>query len=243
MCHIPAFSWITASFVETTSGVAMPRTLTEMYTLLLIFQVSKTKEKYTERKETDADMIFKLGKLALHQLEKDNLIFYEQDLVECGMDVTEASVYSGMCTQIFKVESVSLGEVFCFVHLSIQEYFAALYVLLCFSKNVSDQQTTQLSALFGVSALHALHKTAVDLALQSNNGHLDLFLRFLLGLSLESHWNLLKELFPQTICQSQIQQTVQYIKLKLKDQTSQNRNNLLCCLNELHESPQFSGGC
>src|SRR4029434_9993736 len=116
------------------------------------------------------------------------------------IEITEASVYSGVCTQIFREESGLLeGKVFSFVHLSIHEFLAALYVFLCFSnkeRNMPDQQQpSQLSALFRAATLHDLHTTAVDLALQSKNGHLDLFLRFLLGLSLESNQNLLRQPF------------------------------------------------
>ncbi|XP_062404585.1 NACHT, LRR and PYD domains-containing protein 3-like [Sardina pilchardus] len=99
-------------------------------------------------------------------------------------------------------------------------------------------QTSQLSALFTAATLHDLHKTAVDQALQCENGHLDLFVRFLLGLSLESNQNLLKDLLPQNrnqlyTCSSE--QTVQYVKQKIRDQSSSDRRiNLFYCLNELN---------
>ncbi|XP_042564718.1 protein NLRC3-like [Clupea harengus] len=258
MCHIPVFCWIVATVLERllreTGRREIPRTLTQMYTHFLIVQTSTKKEKYTVRKERDEEMIFKLGKLAFQQLEKGNLIFYEEDLRECGIDVTEASVYSGVCTQIFREESgLYQGKVFSFVHLSIQEFLAALYVFLCFSnreRNMTDQQQTcQFSALFRAAKRHDLHKTAVDLALQSENGHLDLFLRFLLGLSLESNQNILRHLLPQTRSPSQSsEQTVQYVKQKIRDQdTSARRINLFYCLNELNhhavvESINWSSG-
>ncbi|XP_063049234.1 protein NLRC3-like [Engraulis encrasicolus] len=267
MCHIPVFCWISAIVAERTSDESdkaeLPRTMTQMYSHFLIIQTSIKKAKYTERKETEEEIIFKLGKLAFQQLEKGNLIFYEEDLREAGIDVTEASVYSGVCTQIFREEKdVYQGRVFSFVHLSIQEFLAALYVFLCFSnreRNMSDQQqtsplsalfraanshfntichkrqTSQLSALFRAATLHELHKTAVDLALQSRNGHLDLFLRFLLGFSLESNQNLLKHLLPQTSSQTQSSvQTVQYVKGKIRVK-SNITINLFYCLNELNQ--------
>ncbi|XP_063048950.1 NACHT, LRR and PYD domains-containing protein 3-like [Engraulis encrasicolus] len=233
MCHIPVFCWIAAFVAERTSEESdkaeMPRTMTQMYSRFLIIQTSIKKDKYTERKETEEEIIFKLGKLAFQQLEKGNLIFYEEDLREAGIDVTEASVYSGVCTQIFREEkdvSQAKVSVFSFVHLSIQEFLAAVYVFLCFSNregNMSDQQqTSQLSALFRTATLHDLHKTAVDLALQSRNGHLDLFLRFLLGLSLESNQNLLKCLLPKTSSQSQSSvQTAQCVKEKIRVEKEQ----------------------
>ncbi|XP_063068532.1 NACHT, LRR and PYD domains-containing protein 3-like isoform X2 [Engraulis encrasicolus] len=258
MCHIPVFCWIAAIVAERTSEESdkaeMPRTMTQMYSRFLIIQTSIKNSKYTERKETEEEIISKLGKLAFQQLEKGNLIFYDEDLREAGIDVTEASVYSGVCTQIFREEKdVYKGRVFSFVHLSIQEFLAALYVFLCFiskDRTMSQQQTSQLSALFRAATLHDLHKTAVLLALQSRNGHLDLFLRFLLGLSLESNQTHLKHLLPKTSSQSQSSvQTVQYVKEKIRGQSSSNRMinmfrgesssdrriNLFYCLNELNQ--------
>ncbi|XP_063073882.1 NLR family CARD domain-containing protein 3-like, partial [Engraulis encrasicolus] len=255
MCHIPVFSWISATVVERTSdesgSIEMPRTLTQMYTHFLIIQVTNKNTKYTELEVRDEEMIFKLGKLAFQQLQKGNLIFYEGDLRECGIDVTEASVYSGVCTQIFKEETgLYQGKLFSFVHLSIQEFLAALYVFLCFSnsnRNISDQhQSSQLSALFRAATLQDLHETAVDLALESRNGHLDLFLRFLLGLSLESNQNLLRHLMPQNRSQSQSSEpTLQLVKSNIRDYSYRGSNryqsgsdrqiNLYYCLNELNQ--------
>ncbi len=140
----------------------IPKTLTQMYTHFLMAQINIKDTKYNEKKDTDKEMIFKLGKLAYEQLERGNLIFYEEDLRECGIDVTEASVYSGLCTQIFREEfGLYQGKVFCFVHLSIQEHLAALYVHLSFHNsriNVleaheSGKPVTMLS----------LHKCAVEI--------------------------------------------------------------------------------
>ncbi|XP_063050192.1 protein NLRC3-like [Engraulis encrasicolus] len=245
MCHIPVFAWILATVAENTSERGeMPRTLTQMYTCFLNIQTCIKKEKYTERRETDEEMVFKLGKLAFQQLEKGNLIFYEEDLRESGIDVTEASLYSGVCTQIFRVEAgLCHGRVFSFVHLTIQEFLAALYVFLCFCNSARNEphqhQPSHLSALFRAATLEDLHKTAVDLALQSENGHLDLFLRFLLGLSLESNQKLLRQLLPQTNSQPQrLEQTVQYVKDKIRHESepeSDRKINLFYCLNELNQ--------
>ncbi|XP_063077086.1 protein NLRC3-like [Engraulis encrasicolus] len=247
MCHIPVFSWILATVAERTSERGeMPRTLTQMYTHFLNIQICSKKEKYTERRETDEEMVLKLGKLAFQQLEKGNLIFYEEDLRESGIDVTEASVFSGVCTQIFRVEAeLCHGRLFSFVHLSVQEFLAALYVFLCFSnsaRNMHHQhQRSKLSALFRAATLQDLHKAAVDMALRSMNGHLDLFLRFLLGLSLVSNQKLLRHLLPDTSSQPHsLEQTVQCVKHNLSVAQLFPLNlhrliNLFYCLNELNQ--------
>ncbi|XP_063077267.1 NACHT, LRR and PYD domains-containing protein 3-like isoform X2 [Engraulis encrasicolus] len=241
MCHIPVFSWILATVAEITSERGeMPRTLAQMFTHFLDIQICIKKEKYTERKDTDKEMVSKLGKLAFQQLEKGNLIFYEEDLRKSGIDVTEASLYSGLCTQIFSVEA-GHGKVFSFVNLSIQEFLAALYVFLCFCNNVRNiphqDEYSQLSALFKAVTLANLHKTAVDVALQRRNGKLDLFLRFLLGLSLESNQKLLRNLLPQINIQpADLGQTVQYVKHRIRHVLKPERKiNLFYCLNELNQ--------
>ncbi|XP_048022601.1 NLR family CARD domain-containing protein 3-like isoform X2 [Megalobrama amblycephala] len=247
MCHIPVFCWISATVLEKMLSEAergeVPKTLTQMYTHFLILQTNIKHEKDYEKKVKDEDMILKLGKLAYQQLVKGNVIFYEEDLRECGIDVTEALVYSGLCTQIFREEfGLYQGKVFCFVHLSIQEHLAALYAHIYFTNdniNVFEQITKP--SLFSkvlnwfIYSLSELHQRAVDEALQSENGHLDLFLRFLLGLSLESNQTLLRELLTQTgSCSYNKQETVQYIKQKIRENHSPERSiNLFYCLNEL----------
>ncbi|XP_050958077.1 protein NLRC3 [Labeo rohita] len=247
MCHIPVFCWISATVLEKMLSRAesgeIPKTLTQMYTHFLILQTNIKHEKDYEKKVTDEDMILKLGKLAFQQLVKGNLIFYDKDLRECGIDVTEASVYSGLCTQIFREEfGLYQGKVFSFVHLSIQEHLAALYAhLSCTIKKrnvVGQLKQSLLSKILNwkkYSSLSELHQRAVDEALQSKNGHLDLFLRFLLGLSLESNQTLLQELLTQTgSCSYNKEETVQFIKQKIRENPSPEKFiNLFHCLNEL----------
>ncbi|XP_056116192.1 NACHT, LRR and PYD domains-containing protein 3-like isoform X4 [Rhinichthys klamathensis goyatoka] len=248
MCHIPVFCSISATVLEEMLSQVKsgenPKTLTQMYTHFLIIQTNIKHEKDYKKRVKDEDMILKLGKLAFQQLVKGNLIFYEEDLSECGINVREASVYSGLCTQIFREElGLYQGKVFCFVHLSIQEHLAALYAHIYFTnenRNVFGQISKQnsVSTFFNRKKYHSLselHQRAVDEALQSKNGHLDLFLRFLLGLSLESNQTLLRELLTQTgSCSYNKEETVQYIKQKIGENRSPERSiNLFHCLNEL----------
>ncbi|XP_060798340.1 NACHT, LRR and PYD domains-containing protein 3-like isoform X21 [Neoarius graeffei] len=237
MCHIPVFCWISAAVLERMLGEAesgeIPKTLTQMYTHFLIIQTNVIREKYSKKQESDEEMLLKLGQLAFEQLEKGNLIFYEEDLRGCGIDVTEAAVYSGVCTQIFREEpGLHQSKVYCFVHLSIQEHLVALYVHLTFMKekrNVLDQSRS-------FKTISDLHRRAVDQTLKSTTGHLDLFLRFLLGLSLESNQKLLDALVTQTGSSSQSKKkTVKYIKEKISrdDLPAEKSINLFHCLNEL----------
>ncbi len=252
MCHIPVFCWISAAVLEKMLSRAesgeIPKTLTQMYTRFLILQTNIKHEKDYEKKVTDEDMILKLGKVAFQQLVKGNLIFYEEDLRECGIDVTEASVYSGLCTQIFREEfGLYQGKVFCFVHLSIQEHLAALYVhISCTNHNINvfepitkQNSLTKIQDRFKLLLKHVslseLHQRAVDEALQSKNGHLDLFLRFLLGLSVKPLQILLQLIMTLKRSRSDSnEKTVEYIKKKIRTIDSPEKSiNLFHCLNEL----------
>uniref|UniRef100_A0A671UHX1 NACHT domain-containing protein n=1 Tax=Sparus aurata TaxID=8175 RepID=A0A671UHX1_SPAAU len=272
MCHIPVFCWITATVLEdvlkTREGGELPKTLTEMYIHFLVVQSKVKKVKYDGGAETDPHwtpesrkMIESLGKLAFDQLQKGNLIFYESDLTECGIDIRAASVYSGVFTQIFKEErGLYQDKVFCFIHLSVQEFLAALHVHLTFINSGANllaeekQSTSWWSKLFRDKSTHPINsqksvarknlvaftqylQSAVDEALQSPNGHLDLFLRFLLGLSLKTNQNLLLGLQTQTGSISQNnQKTVEYMKNKISENLSAERSiSLFHCLNELND--------
>ncbi|XP_071241570.1 NLR family CARD domain-containing protein 3-like isoform X1 [Salvelinus alpinus] len=252
MCHIPVFCWISATVLEHMlkhKREEMPKTLTEMYTHLVVFHTKQKNEKYLGREETgphwNKESILSLGKLAFQQLMNGNLIFYEEDLKEAGIDVNEASVYSGLCTQLFKEEcGLYQDKVYCFVHLSIQEFLAAVYVFLSFINNNENLMDEPQSMFIYLNELQTndepevtFYKSAVDKALQSETGNLDLFLRFLLGLSLESNQKHLRGLLTKTSSNSKSrEETVKYIKEKIRENSSSERCiNLFHCLNELND--------
>ncbi|XP_045572297.1 protein NLRC3-like [Salmo salar] len=318
MCHMPVFCWISATVLEMILKEAekdeVPKTLTQMYSHFIFIQIIVKNRKYNKATETnpkelsqsDKEMILKLAKLAFQQLQKGNLIFYEEDLRECGLDVTEASGYSALCTEIFKEESgLNQEKVYSFVHLSIQEFLAAVHAIeSCLDKkenvfppkavtsdddddddeeeeeeeeiddkqdeeeenkddddddeeeeeeeeeiddkqdeeeenNDEDEDDDDDNDEEESFQLSDLHRRAVDEALKSENGHLDLFLRFLLGLSLESNQNLLRGLLTQTGCTTEtnektVKRTVGYLSVKIKRESTPERIiNLFHCLNEL----------
>nr|XP_021330990.1 NLR family CARD domain-containing protein 3-like [Danio rerio] len=248
MCHIPVFCWISATVLQNILRLKhrahaetlqeSPKTLTQMYTHFLRFQIQQSRRKYdgenTADVSWDPNLILSLGKLAFQQLDRNNVIFYESDLKDCGIDVYKASVYSGMCTQIFKEETgIILGTMYCFLHLSIQEFIAALYQHL----DIDKKRGWFLIQISKNKSMIDLLKTAVDKALESENGHLDLYLRFLLGLSLQSNRQLLRGLLTQQDDRDQSkEEIIAYIKQKLEGNLSPERSiNLFYCLNELND--------
>ncbi|XP_037617984.1 protein NLRC3-like [Sebastes umbrosus] len=245
MCLIPVFCWITATVLDhmltTDQRGELPKTLTDMYSHFLLVQTKKKKLKYGETREmteADREVLLKLGMLAFEQLEKGNIMFYQEDLERCGLDVTEASVYSGVCTEIFKRECVIFQKtVYCFVHLSIQEFLAAVYMFHCYTNSNTEVLKDFLGKTYVHSTLDVFLKRAMEKSLESKNGHLDLFVRFLHGLSLKSNQRLLGGLLGQTDNSSgRIQTAINNLKKMNSSFTSPDRSiNIFHCLTEMND--------
>uniref|UniRef100_H2L2S3 NACHT domain-containing protein n=1 Tax=Oryzias latipes TaxID=8090 RepID=H2L2S3_ORYLA len=220
MCEVPIFCWITAVVLEnvmtTKKKVELPQTLTDMYSHFLMVQSKRGNEKFHQRNELtekDKKVLLKLGRLAFEHLKKQNTIFSQEDLEQCGLDVTEASVYSGVCTEIFRREcEIFQKPVYSFVHLSVQEFLAAPFNIKKILKRVLEE------------------------AMQSQSGHLDLFARFLHGLLLESNQRLLGLLGLPTQNPQTLQKVISSLKeMKSPDMSPDRSINIFHCLMEMKD--------
>ncbi|XP_051807499.1 NACHT, LRR and PYD domains-containing protein 14-like [Acanthochromis polyacanthus] len=269
MCRLPVFCWITATVLEhmlsTVQRGELPKTMTDMFSHFLLVQTHRKKNKYHEGHETspqeltkaDKKIVLKLGRLAFEHLEKGNIMFYQEDLEQCGLDVTEASVLSGVCTQIFRRECVMFQKpVYCFVHLSVQEFLAAVYMFHCHTNGNTevlekflgeewkDKKRPTMSRLlvddrqyWNIGNLGVFLNRVMEKSLRSKNGHLDLFVRFLHGLCLESNQRLLGGLMGQTKIRPE---TIQTIIKNLKEMNSYEMSpdrsiNIFHCLMEMKD--------
>uniref|UniRef100_A0A674MC36 NACHT domain-containing protein n=1 Tax=Takifugu rubripes TaxID=31033 RepID=A0A674MC36_TAKRU len=248
MCLIPVFCWITAIVLEDMmtrdQRGELPKTLTDLYSHFLRVQMKRKKQKYggkqrpEELTEADKDLLLKLGRLAFEHLEKGNIMFYSEDLEQCGLDVSEVSVYSGVCTEIFKRESVIFQKsVYCFVHLSIQEFLAAVYMFHRYTRKDTAVINQFLKYSEPVTSLYGFLRRALRKSLKSENGHLDLFVRFLHGLSLESNQRILGGLLDQRNSHPEtIQKVLNNLKEENSDGISPDRSiNIFHCLMEMKD--------
>ncbi|XP_042255412.1 NACHT, LRR and PYD domains-containing protein 12-like isoform X4 [Thunnus maccoyii] len=275
MCHIPVFCWIIATVLKhmltTDQGGELPKTLTDLYSHFLLVQTKRKKHKYDEAHESpqelteaDRDVLLKLGRLAFEHLEKGNIMFYQEDLERCGLDVTKASVLSGFCTEIFKRESVIFQKtVYSFVHLSVQEFLAAVYMYHCYTnrktealadflEDMDDEEEEEEEEeddddddddddadrdINHYTSLDVFLMGAMEKSLRSKNGHLDLFVRFLHGLSLESNQRLLGDLLGQTENSPKIiQRAINKLKEMNTHRISPDRSiNIFHCVIEMND--------
>ncbi|TWW62473.1 NACHT, LRR and PYD domains-containing protein 3 [Takifugu flavidus] len=248
MCLIPVFCWITAIVLEDMmtrdQRGELPQTLTDLYSHFLMVQIKRKKQKYggkqrpEELTEADKELLLKLGRLAFEHLEKGNIMFYSEDLERCGLDVSEVSVYSGVCTEIFKRESVIFQKsVYCFVHLSVQEFLAAVYMFHRYTRKDTVVINQFLKYSEPVKSLDDFLRRALMKSLKSENGHLDLFVRFLHGLSLESNQRILGGLLDQRNSHPEtIQKVLNNLKEENSDEFSPDRSiNIFHCLMEMKD--------
>uniref|UniRef100_A0A8B9R5I2 B30.2/SPRY domain-containing protein n=1 Tax=Astyanax mexicanus TaxID=7994 RepID=A0A8B9R5I2_ASTMX len=255
MCHIPVFCWISSTVFQRNmkqdSDTEIPTTLTEMYSHFLLTQINTKNAKYERNLEKDRKkllesnraMLLKLAELAFNQLMKGNVMFYEEDLRESGIDLTEASVYSGFVTEILKEEcGLYQKKIYCFIHLSFQEFLAAVYVFHCYQiKNMEVLYAFEPEnrKWFDDVSLEEVLEGSVNKAVKSPNGHLDLFLRFLLGISLESNQRILEGLL--TLTDSSSDKTTMHIKNLIKNEGNQysisteRSISLFLCLSEMND--------
>ncbi|XP_023821846.1 NACHT, LRR and PYD domains-containing protein 12-like isoform X1 [Oryzias latipes] len=249
MCGVPVFCWITAVVLEnmltTEKRKELPTTMTDMYSHFLMVQTKRKKNKYQQEHEenpqelTEADMevLLKLGRLAFEHLEKGNIMFYQEDLEQCGLDVTEASLYSGVCTKIFRRDcGIFQKPVYSFVHLSVQEFLAAVYMIHCYYNNTVVMKSFLEDQIINLPLDEFLHEV-MTISVRSKTGHLDLFVRFLHGLSVESNQRLLGNLLgwiknsPETI-----QKAINNLKKMNSEKMCLDRTiNIFHCLTEMRD--------
>ncbi|XP_038129663.1 NLR family CARD domain-containing protein 3-like [Cyprinodon tularosa] len=249
MCRIPVFCWITATVLDEVmkdkGKTEPPKTLTELYIHFLVVQINRDNAKSHNKMLTELiwnseseKILLTFGKLAFEQLERGNLIFYEEDLKEYDIDINTASAYTAVFRESFKEGSIlNQKRMFGFVHQSIQEFLAALHVFLEFIKTSNNLLRRSLKPLQRENKFKQFYLSAVDKALGSPNGQWDMFTRFLLGLSLKNNQNHLQGLIKKTSQLPDVQQMlVQNIKQKIRVcPSSEESVRMFDWLNELND--------
>nr|XP_012599310.1 protein NLRC3 isoform X4 [Microcebus murinus] len=196
MCTVPAFCRLAGSVLgylcrnrpgAQDAELWPPRTLCELYSWYLRMAFSREgqeKGKASPRIEQVAHgcrkMVGTLGRLAFHGLVKKKYVFYEQDMKALGVDL--ALLQGAPCSCFLqREETLASSAAYCFTHLSLQEFVAAVYYYGASKKAIFDLFTES-----GVSwprlGFLTHFRSAAQRAMHAEDGRLDVFLRFLSGL-------------------------------------------------------------
>ncbi|XP_015251243.1 PREDICTED: protein NLRC3-like [Cyprinodon variegatus] len=242
MCYLPMFCKMVADecqriFREKGAAAELPRSITYMYTKLLlklIYQLRKERRKAPNRsKEEEEAFLLEMGKQAFTMLEKGKFSVLRRNWPQ-GTSL-EAVVFSGICEQFTTTPQVLFDEdVVSFLHPTMQEYLAALYAFLSYTNHEKNIFSNGVKSLFSKGGkIMDVYKAAVEKSLQCEDGHLDLFLRFLFGMASKTNQELLQPLLKPSAKLGDLSKDCASVIKKAKETPYPDRKtNLQRCLEE-----------
>ncbi|KAM4620257.1 protein NLRC3 [Polymixia lowei] len=246
MCHLPMFCWMLGgmfqrAFTEHGSQAKLSNSVSVMYTQFLLELLRMRSFRAPARSsDEERNFLMKIGKMAFIMLEKDEIKISRSQWKDSGVNIEEAVVNSGVCTEFIVEQFIMYEEKFhSFIHPTMQEYMAALYVFLLFinhGKNAIEPPLKgKISRMFKTQSLLDLYRNAVERSLHCQDGKLDIFLRFLLGMALKTNQELLKRFITSSENWSSIiQDTATLIRKRINENQHPERNvSLQHCLEEL----------
>ncbi|XP_039516275.1 NLR family CARD domain-containing protein 3 [Pimephales promelas] len=257
ICHLPLFSWMVAfiferAFRDPDYGKHPPG-ITAFYSQYIVVQMNRAFEKFRgcnveDQKWRDVDKTFleMMGKMAYRMILEGRDWFKVADLKNVSLTYEDLRSREELTTEVKRASEDVETWVFKFVHVTIQEYMAAMYVYVAFRKHAKNVFiSSQMSWLQGTASkdrpMIEMYRPAIDRMLASPNGHLDMFLRFLIGLvtpgtedNLRGY--LLNHYHPKA---KGTEEVVKYINKKMRENIHPDRHrNLELCLVELEEGKE-----
>uniref|UniRef100_A0A8C9S964 Nucleotide-binding oligomerization domain containing 2 n=1 Tax=Scleropages formosus TaxID=113540 RepID=A0A8C9S964_SCLFO len=155
LCHIPVLCWIVSKCYKELLGSRgdRPRTFTDVYLMILqhFFQHRCPQQRTlgSSWETSYADVALRLGRLALWGLKSARYVFSNMELLRCSM--TEDDIGTG-----FLVHSEgspgSDGKHYEFLHVTLQCFFAALFVVL----DDNDSEHSAIPELFNIQKRQVL---------------------------------------------------------------------------------------
>ncbi|XP_028276434.1 NLR family CARD domain-containing protein 3 [Parambassis ranga] len=255
LAHQPFVCWMIASTYERSFryddyGVHRPR-LTPFYISIMIIQMNRRLQFYYGKTDynlkwsnEDKLLLHQMGKMAFKMLERNTSVFFEEDVKDNGLKLTEVVVLSGLCTELPSPASDG-RRTFCFIHLTVQEFMAAVYVFTTFrteSKNVLDSGVIpRLMSGYQTKSAASLFQSALTRTLNHPLGHYDMFLRFLCGmLGPECHDKELKGiLYPHNMPKvAGLEEAEKLLEQSIQTAPADRVENLRECLREMTQEDE-----
>uniref|UniRef100_A0A8C4E7E7 NLR family, CARD domain containing 3 n=1 Tax=Dicentrarchus labrax TaxID=13489 RepID=A0A8C4E7E7_DICLA len=189
MCYIPCICWIVADtlvyIMQSGTQESLPRTCTELYTHFCSMKAEvgeprgREPVKVEQLHGSNRKLLGNLGRLAFYGLLKHKYTFSEQDLRAYGIDLllTQCSLGAGV---LVREESV-IYTTYRFTHLTLQEFLAATFYHVSSKRAIFDlfSESTMSWPKIG---FQNHFRSAFQHSQQAEDGHLDMFVRFLTGL-------------------------------------------------------------
>ncbi|XP_069460791.1 NACHT, LRR and PYD domains-containing protein 12-like [Ambystoma mexicanum] len=162
LCYNPSYCWITCTALkccftkQAGKPLAPPKTITQLF----VNYISNVLTNHSIDYDCDRNDLIKIARLADHGVKNRILVFYDNDLA--AFDVRATKLLSGFMTETTQANDQS-RVTRSFLHLTIQEFWAASLYYLDYSKEGFKQ--------------------LMDSASTCGDGRYEIFFRFLAGLS------------------------------------------------------------
>ncbi|XP_066467173.1 NACHT, LRR and PYD domains-containing protein 12-like [Tiliqua scincoides] len=166
LCYNPSYCWITCTALQPCfsgkKGQAppLPKTVTQLFVGYVKHMLDHHTRELPEREEL-RKMLIKLGELAGFGL-KNHILVFDQDHLE-SFSLKGSPWLTAFLVESIHGDGLSSQVTYTFVHLTVQEFFAALVHYLDFKQDNFDDTMRRVDA--------------------SEGGEYEIFLRFLSGLS------------------------------------------------------------
>ncbi|KAF7204598.1 NLR family CARD domain-containing protein 3 [Nothobranchius furzeri] len=189
MCSIPCICWMVADtllyIMQSGTQESLPRTCTELYAHFCSMKAEvgeprgREPVKMEQLHGTNRKLLANLGRMAFYGLLKHKYTFNEQDLKAYGIDLllTQSSFGAGV---LIRVES-GIHTTYRLTHLTVQEFLAATFYHVSSKRAIFDlfSESTMTWPKIG---FQNHFRSALQHSQQAEDGHLDVFVRFLTGL-------------------------------------------------------------
>ncbi|XP_068098371.1 NLR family CARD domain-containing protein 3-like [Hyperolius riggenbachi] len=228
-----------------------PQTMTEVYrcylcTILHLRDNSLKTDKTTKEPivlcgpnilSSEKDNLYHLGRLAYHYLLESKILFTKDDVQTFGLEPAKLSD-NFMHRISDQVDEKNKSEMFSFIHLTVQEFFAALYCIMSIGSSPEELKQCLDLWCFGIVPKESVKSQLLSTTLESMSVNrwesLQMFSRFFMGLLCYRIQGKLKGLvdpFPYDV----LCPLANWFKEKISYEVNQRLLNLLHCLQELQQ--------